>query len=87
MIEMEDTARAVSLQLIGVGTRHCRVLIVGNINSDATGFDITEYPDSRLLEEIGNLHKFNGLKTHPDRYQIPGVAELRTPIELLLLRP
>ena len=24
-----------------VGTRHCRALIVGNINSDATGFDIT----------------------------------------------
>ncbi|WP_333024446.1 MULTISPECIES: hypothetical protein [unclassified Microcoleus] len=23
-----------------VGTRHCRVLTVGNINSDATGFDI-----------------------------------------------
>ncbi len=33
---------AVSLpRLIIVGTRHCRVLIVGNINSDATGFDIT----------------------------------------------
>ncbi len=24
-----------------VGTRHCRVLTVGNINTDATGFDIT----------------------------------------------
>jgi hypothetical protein len=29
-----------SLQLIGVGTRHCRVLTVSNINSDATGVDI-----------------------------------------------
>lgn len=24
-----------------VGTRHCRVLISGNLNSDATGFDMT----------------------------------------------
>jgi len=31
---------AVSLQLMGVGTRHCRVLTVSNINSDATGVDI-----------------------------------------------
>ncbi|MEG4206965.1 glutathione binding-like protein [Microcoleus sp. Pol7_A1] len=30
-----------SLQLIGVGTRHCRVLTLGNINSDATGVDMT----------------------------------------------
>ena len=29
-----------SLQLMGVGTRHCRVLTVSNINSDATGVDI-----------------------------------------------
>ena len=26
-----------------VGTRQCRVLTVGNINSDATGFDVTIY--------------------------------------------
>ncbi|MEG3845015.1 hypothetical protein, partial [Microcoleus sp. herbarium14] len=30
---------AVSLQSIAVGKRHCRVLIVGNINFDATRFD------------------------------------------------
>ena len=30
-----------SLQLMGVGKRHCRVLISGNINSDATGNNIT----------------------------------------------
>ena len=32
---------AVSLPRLIVGTRHCRILIVGNINSDAMGFDIT----------------------------------------------
>ncbi len=32
---------AVSLPPLIVGTRHCRVLISGYINSDATGFDIT----------------------------------------------
>jgi hypothetical protein len=26
---------------MGVGTRHCRVLTVSNINSDATGVDMT----------------------------------------------
>jgi hypothetical protein len=32
---------AVSLPPLIVGTRHCRVLTVSNINSDATGVDIT----------------------------------------------
>ena len=27
-----------------VGTRHCRVLISGNVNSDVTGFDVTRSP-------------------------------------------
>jgi len=31
---------AVSLPLIAVRTRHCRVLAVGNINSDANEFEI-----------------------------------------------
>ncbi|MEG4090407.1 hypothetical protein [Microcoleus sp. Pol12B4] len=33
---------AVSLPGLIVGTRHGRVLAVGNINSDATGFGITQ---------------------------------------------
>ncbi len=32
---------AVSLQLIVVGTRHYGVLLSGNINSDATGFEMS----------------------------------------------
>ena len=35
-----------SLQLIGVGTRQCRVLAVGNI-MDATGFEIT-HPHQKI---------------------------------------
>ena len=33
-----------SLPGLIVGTRHCRVLILGDINSDATGFDIQQIP-------------------------------------------
>ncbi len=48
------------LQLIVVGTRHCRVLILGNINSDATGFDIIGDPiiaDRNLnVAYNGSLH-------------------------------
>jgi hypothetical protein len=29
---------------MGVGTRQCRVLTVSNINSDATGVDISYFP-------------------------------------------
>ena len=32
-----------SLQLMGVGTRHCRVLSVSNINSDATGVEMSGF--------------------------------------------
>ena len=43
--EIEETARAVSLQLIAVGTRHCRLLrllrLLRLYHSDANGFDIT----------------------------------------------
>ena len=35
---------AVSLPLLIVGKRHCRVLISPNINSDAIGFDIISIP-------------------------------------------
>ena len=42
--EIEETARAVSLQLIAVGTRHCRLLrllrLLRLYHSDANGFDI-----------------------------------------------
>ena len=31
--------REVSIARLIVGKRHCRVLTVGNINSDATGFE------------------------------------------------
>jgi len=41
---IEETARAVSLQLIAVGTRHCRLLrllrLLRLYHSDANGFDI-----------------------------------------------
>ncbi|MEG4972990.1 hypothetical protein [Microcoleus sp. K4-B3] len=37
---------AVSLPGLIVGTRHCRVLAVSNINADATGFDITYFHKS-----------------------------------------
>ncbi|MBD1814695.1 hypothetical protein H6F65_24070 [Microcoleus sp. FACHB-DQ6] len=33
-----------SLPRLIVGTRHCRVLTVGNINSDASGVDIKGKP-------------------------------------------
>ncbi len=39
--DTEETAFGVSLPRLIVGKRHCRVLALGNINSDATGFDIT----------------------------------------------
>jgi len=42
--DIEETARAVSLPLLIVGKRHCRVLISPNINSDAIGFDIISIP-------------------------------------------
>ncbi len=53
----------VSLQLIGVEKQHCRVLMVpvrtrlplwGNINSDATGFDITSVTsqESEFVAEL-----------------------------------
>ena len=47
-----------SLQLMGVGTRHCRVLTVSNINSDATGVDMSGFH--------GLLYNFpeRGLKLH-----------------------
>ncbi|MEG4397160.1 hypothetical protein, partial [Microcoleus sp. BROC3] len=54
---------AVSLQLIGVGKRHWRVLMVrvctglplwGNINSDAAGFDITSVT-SEESESVAEL--------------------------------
>ena len=32
---------ALSLPRLIVGKRHCRLLTVGNLNSDATGFDIS----------------------------------------------
>ncbi|WP_333119237.1 hypothetical protein [Microcoleus sp. SVA1_B3] len=35
-------ARYVTIARLIVGTRHCRVLIAGNINSDTTGFDFTQ---------------------------------------------
>ena len=38
---IEKTARAASLQLIAVGTRHCRLLrLLRLYHSDANGFDI-----------------------------------------------
>ena len=37
---------AVSLPPLIVGTRHCRVLTVSNINSDATGVDISRNQDT-----------------------------------------
>ena len=40
-----------------VGTRHCRVLIVGNINSDATGFDIRIAIRPGSCQGIGTSHK------------------------------
>ncbi|WP_333119340.1 MULTISPECIES: hypothetical protein [unclassified Microcoleus] len=36
----EDTAVPFPYARLIVGTRHCRVLISGNINSDVTGIDI-----------------------------------------------
>ncbi len=33
--------RDLTIARLIVGKRHCRVLIVGNVNSDATGFDIS----------------------------------------------
>ncbi len=41
MIETEETVLPCPYARLIVGKRHCRLLIVGNINSDATGFDIT----------------------------------------------
>ena len=43
---------AVSLPRLIVGTWHCRVLISGDINSDATGIDITI---ARLI--VGKRHE------------------------------
>jgi hypothetical protein len=40
-IDIEDTAVPFPYATLIVGTRHCRVLISGNINSDATLFSIT----------------------------------------------
>ncbi len=39
--DIEDTAVPFPYTRLIVGTRQCRVLISGNINSDATGIDIT----------------------------------------------
>ncbi len=50
----EDTALPCPYARLIVGTRHCRVLISGNINSDATGIDI-----------IGNTK--SGLETSFDK--------------------
>jgi len=58
-----------------VGKRHCRVLIVGNINSDATGIDII-HPifDPRLLQEVENLikllHKQKQVHAYKQAYPI-----------------
>ncbi|MEG4499634.1 hypothetical protein QUB05_02690 [Microcoleus sp. F10-C6] len=41
-----------SLPRLIVGTRHCRVLTLGNINSDATGVDITGY---RTVSEVSRV--------------------------------
>jgi hypothetical protein len=67
---------AVSLQLIGVGKGHCRVLMVpvrtrlllcGNINSDATGFDITSVTseESEFLAELPSSSIRYIRYTHP----------------------
>ncbi len=39
---LEDTAVPFPYGRLIVGTRHCRVLILGNINSDATGIEINQ---------------------------------------------
>ena len=50
--EIEETARAVSLQLIAVGTRHCRLLrLLRLYHSDANGFDITRRLKLRLYKQ------------------------------------
>ncbi|MEG4202383.1 hypothetical protein QUA20_00385 [Microcoleus sp. Pol7_A1] len=36
-----NSIRDVTIARLIVGKRHCRILILGNINSHATGFDIT----------------------------------------------
>ena len=51
---LEDTAVPFPYGRLVVGTRHCRVLISGNINSDAIGIDI-------------NQPFMGGLEAHPTR--------------------
>ena len=41
MANIEETAVPFPYARLIVGTRHCRVLISSNINSDTTGIDIT----------------------------------------------
>ena len=65
-----------SLPRLIVGTRHCRVLILGNINSDATGFDITgsqALPGNRYPEA---LPRFQSQKNggRASRLALPGRA-------------
>ena len=55
-IDIEDTAVPFPYATLIVGTRHCRVLISGNINSDATLFSITlklTKPKTRVCLKIG----------------------------------
>jgi hypothetical protein len=45
---------------MGVGTRHCRVLTVSNINSDATGVDINR---KSKIENLKSIVRTSGLFT------------------------
>ena len=67
MANIEDTAVPCPYARLIVGTRHCRVLISGNINFDTNGIDITatretfgiilQQPDLILLKtESPHLH-------------------------------
>ncbi|MEG4064718.1 hypothetical protein [Microcoleus sp. SVA1_A1] len=49
----EDTALPCPYARLIVGTRHCRVLISGNINSDVTGIDINLSLKAKVEQVVG----------------------------------
>ncbi|MEG4962294.1 MULTISPECIES: hypothetical protein [unclassified Microcoleus] len=57
----QHSIRDLTIARLIVGKRHCRVLIVGNVNSDATGFDISRvrggqdaHPTIKLILSLWN---------------------------------
>lgn len=72
IINNRGHGNAVSLPIAGltVGKRHCRVLISGNINSDASGFDIITIA---VAKTPSSLHLFGAVDESPTFPQPPEI--------------